>query len=106
MKHEFTILHNAACNFWKFLKRDLEALVRDQNLDADIKEVLVKDDAEAARLKFSGSPQLLVNGRDIDPMADRITTFHVGGCRPVLFREKLHEYPPREMIAEALGIGA
>ncbi len=102
MKYVFTILHNNECNFWETVKHDLESLAKQKELDCTIEDVLVANDGEARRWKFAGSPQLLINGKDIDPMADRITNYHASGCRPVVWKGKLYEYVPVEMIAAAL----
>lgn len=105
MKYQFTILHNEHCNFWRVLKASLEHFVRERKLDAEIKEILIWNDEEARQYQFSGSPQLLMNGKDIDPMADRITFYHAGGCRPVFFRGGHYDYPPMAMVEEALQLG-
>ncbi len=102
-KHfNFIILHNKECNYWFLLKKDLENLIQEKNLDAEIKEILIENDKQAKKLKFSGSPQLLINGKDIDPMSEKIINYHAGGCRPILYQDKLYDWPPREMIEKAL----
>jgi hypothetical protein len=49
-------------------------------IDAEIEEVEIRDEAEAERLRFLGSPTLRVNGRDVEPDADGRTDFALG-CR-------------------------
>ena len=98
----FTILHNDACNFWEHLRSELQELIKEQNLDAKVEELLIETDEQAAEHRFFGSPQLLINGKDIDPMAEKMTRFQAGGCRLVVWQDKMHEYPPKEMIQEAI----
>ena len=98
----FTILYSNACNFWEHLRSELQELIKEKNLDANIEEVLVETDEQASKHRFFGSPQLLINGKDIDPMAEQMTTFQAGGCRFVVWQEKMYEYPPREMILDAI----
>mgnify|MGYP001570880754 CR=1 FL=1 len=102
MKYSFIIFHNRECNFWLILKRRLESFIREKQLDAEIKEILVNDDEEAKNYHFAGSPQLMLNGKDIDLMAGAVTNFHASGCRPVFWKGKFYDYPPMEMIEEAI----
>ncbi len=96
------VLHNRECNFWQLAWKLLEGLIREKNLNVRLEEVLISNDAEAATYRFAGSPQIMVNGQDIDPEAKRVTNFHAGGCRPYFYRGNHFDYPPREMIEEAI----
>jgi len=96
------VLHNKECTFWPLAREMLEHMIAEQKLDAKLEEVLVSNDGEAAAHRFAGSPQVTINGRDIDAMAERITNFHASGCRPYFFEGKAYDYPSREMIEEAL----
>jgi glutaredoxin len=102
MKYTFTILYNSECNFWKILKVNIEQLAKEIGYEYEIQEVFVHDDEEAKRWKFAGSPQLLINGEDIDPAAPKITNYHAGGCRPVFYKGMLYEYIPIELIKDSL----
>lgn len=95
------VLHNRECNFWQISRKMLIEMIAG-GLDAQLEEVLITDDAEAARHRFSGSPQIMVNGQDIDPEAGRITSFHASGCRPYFYNGEHYDYPPRAMIEEAI----
>lgn len=102
MKYTFTILHNAECNFWEVLKSNLEQLAKELGLNYEIEEVFVHTDDEAKQRKFAGSPQLLINGEDIDPASSKITNFHASGCRPVFYKDTFYEYMPIDLIKDAL----
>lgn len=100
------ILHNKDCNFWQIAKKELEALLEEKELTVPIEEILISTDEEAVQHKFAGSPKILVNGQDIDPMADKVTNFHASGCRVYFWKGKAYEVPPREMMEEALQLGS
>jgi len=90
------LLRNNECHSWqKFL-----AELREIGVEPEV--ILIVDDNQAVEFKFAGSPQLLIDGKDVDPMAEKITNFHVSGCRVYLWKGKVYEYPPREMIEAAL----
>lgn len=96
------ILHNKPCNFWQTAKTALDEVLKEKGIQDPVEEVLISDDEEAATYHFAGSPQIMINGKDIDPMAEKITNFHESGCRFYLWKEKVYEYPPKEMITAAL----
>ncbi len=77
------------------------ALARDTaaelGIAAEIREVEVRDDADAKRLRFLGSPTVRVNGVDIDPEAVARTDYAFG-CR--LWGAS--GVPPRELMRSAL----
>ena len=77
------------------------ALVRDVvqmlGLEASIREVEVRDAAEATRLRFFGSPTVLVNGQDIDPAIRGRVDFSFS-CR--MYGRS--GSPPRELVKQAL----
>jgi hypothetical protein len=68
--------------------------------DVELREVEVRDDEDARRLRFLGSPTVLVDGVDIEPEA-RTRTDYAMSCR--LYGA--HGLLPREMIAAALVSG-
>lgn len=96
------VLHNRECNFWQTTWEMLDELIAEKKLDAVLEEVLIADDAEAATYRFFGSPQVMINGRDIDPEASRVTNFHSSGCRPYFSAGSAYDYPPREILEAAL----
>ena len=55
-------------------------VVRELGLDAEIREVEVSTDEQAARLRFLGSPTVQVDGVDIEPAARALTEFSFS-CR-------------------------
>jgi hypothetical protein len=47
----------------------INAVLREEDSSADVREVLVPDVSTATRVKFLGSPTVRVNGIDIEPAA-------------------------------------
>ncbi|MBI2633833.1 MAG: DUF2703 domain-containing protein [Parcubacteria group bacterium] len=90
------LLHNKDCHVWQKLFTELQEM----GLEPEV--ILVESDEQAREYKFSGSPQVLVEGKDIDPMAERITNYHESGCRVYFWNGKVYEYPPKEMIEAAI----
>lgn len=80
----------------------LEELIRKKGLSVTLEEVLISNDDEARKFHFAGSPQIMVNGKDIDYEAEKITNFHASGCRPYFYHGGFSDYPPRAMLEEAL----
>jgi len=99
---KITILHNKTCNIWRTTKGIIETILKEGGLSAEIEEVVVANDAEAKDRHFAGSPQVLVDGQDIDPMAGKVSNYHESGCRFYIWKDKLHEGPPKEMLEEAI----
>ncbi|HKV27929.1 MAG TPA: hypothetical protein VJN90_06620 [Candidatus Acidoferrales bacterium] len=64
------VLYVPSCpNFSLALQRVREALAF-VNVRAEIHEIAVHENSDAARLGFPGSPTIRVNGRDVDPVPD------------------------------------
>lgn len=63
------ILYVPDCpNFSLAMARVREALAA-AKIQAEIREVVVRDNSDALRLEFPGSPTIRVNGRDVEPSA-------------------------------------
>lgn len=96
------VLHNAECSFWQITWKMLAEMIAEGTLDARLEAILISDDADAAQYRFAGSPQVMVNGKDIDPMTERVTNFHASGCRLYLYNGEVYDYPPLGMLTGAL----
>ena len=76
------------------LTRDVAARVAP---DVQVEEVEVRNDGEARRLRFLGSPTIRVDGVDIEPEA-RARTEYAVSCR--MYGDS--GVPPRELLEVAL----
>lgn len=101
-KVKIQLLHNRECTFYKTTMDVLEAALEEKGLPVQYEVILVADDERAKQYRFSGSPQIMVDGKDIDPQAERMTNFHASGCRIYFYKGKTLDSPPKEMILEAL----
>ena len=82
------------------------ALIRDVlgdlGLKESVREVEVRDNEDAKRLRFPGSPTVRVNGVDIEPgLAERKE--YALACRTYATSTGSAGVPPRELLATALG---
>jgi hypothetical protein len=81
------------------LKR-LRMCVDSEGVDADIEVVRVDTAEDAQRLRFIGSPTIMVNGHDIDPPS----TFHYDlTCRAYRLEDgRISPLPSEAMIRRAI----
>ena len=49
---------------------DLERILREEGVAADVKRVEIEDDEQARRERFPGSPTIRIDGHDIQPPGD------------------------------------
>ena len=70
-------------------------------VSAQLKEVKVRDDEDARRLRFLGSPTVRVNGVDVEPDAEARRDYAIG-CR--VYEE--NGIPSRDLVVAALTWGA
>ncbi len=71
-----------------------------ESIRADLEITRVDTDQDAQRLKFVGSPTIIVNGRDIDPTA---TPHYALNCRAYRLEDgRVSPLPSESMIRKAL----
>lgn len=61
---QIDLLYFAGCPSWQDALENLKAALDAEQVNAEIRLVLVETDEDAARLKFLGSPSFQVNGAD------------------------------------------
>ncbi len=91
------LLYFAGCPHHRATRELIEATVSELGVDAQIEEVDVQDEADAARLCFLGSPSIRIDGCDIEPGAESRTDYAIS-CR--IYRGS--GVPPRELLLAAL----
>src|SRR5262245_27999224 len=94
---QIDILYFDGCPNFPAAAKLVRDVVQSLGVDATIREVEVRDEEGAARLKFFGSPTIRVNGQDVDPAA-RSRTDYAFGCRMYDGSGS----PPRELIERAV----
>jgi len=91
------VLYFEGCpNHQPTVQRVREVLYR-LGMVAEVRQIEVTQDDDPGALKFLGSPTVLIDGEDIDPVQRRGATYGLG-CRT--FGGK--GIPPESMIAAAL----
>lgn len=96
------LFRNEGCHIWQTAEKALQEALNEAGLPQEHEIVVVKNSEEAQKYRFFGSPQITIDGIDIDPGAAKATQFQVQGCRFYLWKSKMFEYPPTELILEAL----
>lgn len=100
------LFHTQTCHIWPTALKELEAALLEAGVDAEIKTVVVDSQEQAEKCRFLGSPTLHVDGRDVDPVAEKLTKYGLAACRTYWFSGKSFEFPPKEMILAALKANA
>ena len=94
------VLYFAGCPTYETATKTLRAVLSEEGLELDIKLVAVNTDEEARQLRFSGSPTIRVDGRDLFPMPERDEWGL--GCRVYTTPEGLRGFPTADMLRQAL----
>ncbi len=101
-KMKVELFHTDTCHIWQTALKELDATLKENGIDADIRTITVKTQEEAETHRFLGSPTLHINGKDVDPMAKKATQYGLSACRTYWWNGKSYEYPPKDMILEAI----
>lgn len=102
MELRFQLLHTRGCHGYKQAMEELEMALEEAGLPARFEVILINNQVSAEKYRFFGSPTIRINGQDIDPEAVSIEKFGQEACRPYFWRDKFYDYPPKDMILEAV----
>lgn len=97
------LLYSEGCHTWERTLELLKQILKDKKIDAEVKLVKIETQEDAEMHHYFGSPQININGKDIDPMAENVTSYKSAGCRFYIYKEQTYELPPKEMLEDALG---
>lgn len=73
----------------------------DAGISERIERILIRDDQDARRHRFLGSPTIRINGEDVEPGAQDRDDYGMK-CRLFVTSDGAHGTPPDEWIAGAL----
>ncbi len=96
------LLHTSDCHIWKTSLEELEAALKEVKKEIRYEVVQITNQQEADEYTFTGSPTILLNGVNVDPLRRSLKKFIFSGCTPYFWKGKSYEYPPKEMIVAAL----
>lgn len=94
------VLYVAECPFHPQAVQLIKDILAAQGIAAEIREVLVLDQKMASQLRFSGSPTIRINGRDVARESQTEANFGLN-CR-LYPGAKQQGLPPAEMIHQAV----
>ncbi len=115
------LLYILDCPWCVKTKELIRKSLKELEVKADVKEILIDSDEKSRKYGFVGSPTIRINGKDIqeevtkgrclpcEEIAERTkeaTKFVKHecdcGCRTYFYKDKQYPYPPKEMIREAI----
>ena len=93
------LLYFDGCPSWQTGLEKLKTVLQMEQLDDSVELIKVKDDVDAARLKFLGSPSFRINGNDLWP--EERDTYSLS-CRVYITPEGMKGWPSVEMLREKI----
>ena len=95
------LLYFSGCPTYQETERLIADTVQSLGVPAEFDSQEVRTQEDAARLRFLGSPTVLVNGVDIDPAA-RASTDYGLKCRVYRNGKQFTGVPPQELLKRAI----
>ena len=96
---QIDLLYFDGCPSWQGGLENLKAALSAEGIDAEIRLVQVEDDAEAARLRFLGSPSFHLGGQELWPEQREQYAL---SCRVYSTPQGMKGAPSVEMLKEKL----
>ena len=98
------VLYSEGCHTWKESLELLKRILTVHNIPTNLELIKIDTQEKAKKFNYFGSPQINFNGIDIDPLAREVTNYKLTGCRLYFHKETTYEFPPEEMITDALKV--
>jgi hypothetical protein len=95
------LLYFRDCHVYKTALENIQEVIKEKELDTEVDLREIKNDKQALRDKFLGSPTVRINGIDIDPSAQKINKYSMT-CRLYLENSVVNELPSKRMIRQAI----
>lgn len=96
---QFELLYFDGCPSWQTGLKNLKSALRLEGIEAEVTLVNVRDEADAIRLEFLGSPNFRVNGHDLWPEEREIYSL---SCRVYPTPEGIKGFPTVAMLRQQL----
>lgn len=100
-KTQIQILYFPDCPLYKELDKLVKEVVQERGVDADLELINIQTKEDAEKYHFTGSPGLLVNGKDIDPLTEDAPVV-LKSCKIYRTEEGMKMIPTKRMIIKAL----
>lgn len=98
---QVTFLYFEGCPSHAAALERLRQVLAEEGVQAEIEVIKVETDEQAQRLRFAGSPTILVNGQDIDPTPSG--AYPALTCRAFQLEDgRISPLPSPDMIRRAL----
>ncbi len=94
------LLYFRDCPNWQATLEDLRAVLADASQTSAVHLIEVRSNRQAQQLRFTGSPTVRVNGRDVEP-GGAPEQYNLE-CRLYWVGGRAAGRPPREWLAEAI----
>jgi hypothetical protein len=95
------VLHVAGCPNYPGALAMVERVVADLGVEAELRTILVVDQAAAVAARFPGSPTVRVDGRDVEPGAEPAAECTLA-CRLYRLEHRLAGQPEEGWVRDAL----
>ena len=96
------ILYHEACTHHPRTIQDVQHVLAEEGIEADVRYINVTNEEGAQRRGFAGSPTIIINGEDIEPVPQQELGHTRGSCRVYHHEGKLLVTPHKELIRKAV----
>lgn len=93
------LLYFEGCPSWKNGLKNLQEALTEEQIQGDIRLMLIENDGRASEEKFLGSPSFRINGQDL--WSEKRSSYHLN-CRVYATDYGLHGTPTVEMLREKI----
>lgn len=100
-KIKIQILYFPNCPIYKELEKFVREIIRELEIEASLELVNIQTREDAKKYHFTGSPGLLINGEDIDPLA-KDAPIVIKSCKIYRTEEGMKMMPTKRMVVEAI----
>lgn len=100
-KTQIQILYFPNCPIYRELEKLVRETTKELKIEADLQLVHIQTREDAEKYHFTGSPGLLINGKDIDPLT-KDAPIVLKSCKIYRTEEGMKMMPTKKMIIEAI----
>ncbi|MBI2613354.1 MAG: thioredoxin family protein [Candidatus Levybacteria bacterium] len=100
-KTQIQILYFPDCPIYKELEKLVQETIKELKIKASLELVNIQTKEDAEKYHFTGSPGLLINGKNIDSLAKDAPVV-LRSCKIYRTEEGMKMMPTKKMVIEAL----